>query len=159
MAETIRFEFISQERIVYQDDVNMVVAPGESGVLGILPRHAPLMSVIVPGEVVVYKEGEEPRYFAVGGGFIEVRPDKVTLLARSGEAAEEIDIARAEAARQRAEEVLSQQLSSPEKQDKLFQKRLRAAEQALRRSRVRIKVAQRRRQRRPTGPTGRPQAN
>ena len=95
------FEFISQERIVLQDDVNMVIAPGASGVLGILPRHAPLMAVIVPGELVVKKEGQEDRYYAVGGGFMEVRPDKVILLARSGESAEEIDLARAQEARQR----------------------------------------------------------
>ena len=61
MAETIRFEFIAQDRIVYQDDVTMVVAPGEGGVLGILPRHAPLMTVIVPGEIIVKKEGAEDR--------------------------------------------------------------------------------------------------
>ena len=82
----------------------MIVAPGMGGVLGVLPRHAPLMTLIVPGEVVVKKEGQQDRYFAVGGGFMEVRPDKVILLARSGEEAEEIDIARAQQARREAEE-------------------------------------------------------
>ena len=99
MADTIRFEFIAQERIILQDDVNMVIAPGAGGVLGILPRHAPLMAVIAPGELVVKKEGQADRYYAVGGGFMEVRPDKVILLARSGESAEEIDLTRAQEAR------------------------------------------------------------
>ena len=95
MAETIRFEFIAQERVVFEDDVNMVIAPGAGGTLGVLPKHAPLMTVIEPGEIVVKKEGQPDRYFAVGGGFMEVRPNKITLLARSGEAADEIDIQRA----------------------------------------------------------------
>ncbi|MFZ2361221.1 MAG: F0F1 ATP synthase subunit epsilon [Anaerolineae bacterium] len=148
MADTIRFEFISQERIILQDDVNMVIAPGASGVLGILPRHAPLMAVIAPGELVVKKDGQEDRYYAVGGGFMEVRPDKVILLARSGESAEEIDLARAQEARQRAEELLAAgEMDSAE--------RRRVMELALRRSRVRLKVAERRRKSPPRGPVPR----
>jgi F-type H+-transporting ATPase subunit epsilon len=148
MADTVRFEFISQERIILQEDVNMVIAPGASGVLGILPRHAPLMAVIVPGELVVKKEGQEDRYYAVGGGFMEVRPDKVILLARSGESAEEIDLARAQEARQRAEELLAGgEMDSAE--------RRRVMELALRRSRVRLKVAERRRKSPPRGPVPR----
>ena len=145
MAETVRFEFIAQERIILQEDVNMVIAPGASGVLGILPRHAPLMALIVPGEVVVKKEGQEDRYFAVGSGFMEVRPDKVILLARSGEAAEEIDIERAREARQRAEELLA--LGEVDSEE-----RRRSMEQALRRSKVRLKVAEHRRKAPPRGP-------
>ena len=148
MADTIRFEFISQERIILQDDVNMVIAPGASGVLGILPRHAPLMAVIAPGELVVKKDGQEDRYYAVGGGFMEVRPDKVILLTRSGESAEEIDLARAQEARQRAEELLAAgEMDSAE--------RRRVMELALRRSRVRLKVAERRRKSPPRGPVPR----
>ena len=148
MADTVRFEFISQERIILQEDVNMVIAPGASGVLGILPRHAPLMTVIVPGELVVKKEGQEDRYYAVGGGFMEVRPDKVILLARSGESAEEIDLARAQEARRRAEELLAAgEMDSAE--------RRRVMELALRRSRVRLKVAERRRKSPPRGPVPR----
>ena len=148
MADTIRFEFISQERIILQDDVNMVIAPGASGVLGILPRHAPLMAVIAPGELVVKKDGQEDRYYAVGGGFMEVRPDKVILLARSGESAEEIDLARAQEARQRAEELLAAgEMDSAE--------RRRVMELALRRSRVRLKVAERRHKAAPRGPVPR----
>ncbi len=96
--------------------------------MGILPRHAPLMAVIVPGELVVKKDGQEDRYYAVGGGFMEVRPDKVILLARSGESAEEIDLVRAQEARQRAEELLAAgEMDSAE--------RRRVMELALRRSR------------------------
>lgn len=148
MAETVRFEFIAQEHIILQEDVNMVIAPGASGVLGILPRHAPLMALIVPGEVVVKKEGQEDRYFAVGSGFMEVRPDKVILLARSGEAAEEIDIERAREARARAEELLA--LGEVDSEE-----RRRSMEQALRRSKVRLKVAERRRKAPPRTPVPR----
>lgn len=148
MAETVRFEFIAQEHIILQEDVNMVIAPGASGVLGILPRHAPLMALIVPGEVVVKKEGQEDRYFAVGSGFMEVRPDKVILLARSGEAAEEIDIERAREARARAEELLA--LGEVDSEE-----RRRSMEQALRRSKVRLKVAERRRKSPPRTPVPR----
>jgi F-type H+-transporting ATPase subunit epsilon len=148
MADTVRFEFISQERIILQEDVSMVIAPGAGGVLGILPRHAPLMAVIVPGELVVKREGQEDQYYAVGGGFMEVRPDKVILLARSGEAAEEIDLARAQEARRRAEELLAGvEMDSAE--------RRRVMELALRRSRVRLKVAERRRKSPPRGPVPR----
>lgn len=148
MAETMRFEFITQERIVYQDEVTMVIAPGASGALGILPRHAPLMTVIVPGEVAIKREGQEDRYFAVGGGFMEVRPDKVTLLARSGEEAETIDLDRAKEARQRAEELLAAMPKDGEERRQLM-------EQALIRSKVRLKVAERRRKQRPSGPVPR----
>lgn len=148
MAETMRFEFIAQERIIYQDDVTMVLAPGASGILGILPRHAPLMTVIVPGELVVKKEGQADRFYAVGGGFMEVRPDKVLLLARSGEEAEEIDIERAREARQRAEELLAEGVADSDERRQLM-------EQALRRSRVRLKVAERRRRAPVRGPVPR----
>jgi F-type H+-transporting ATPase subunit epsilon len=151
MADKLRFEFIAQERVVYAaDDVDMVIAPGQNGSLGVLPRHAPLMTIIVPGVLVVKKAGEEDRVFAVGGGFMEVRPDKVTLLARSGEAAEEIDTAR-----RRAEDFLAQNLSSPEMRNQLAQDRMASMEQALTRSKVRLKVAERRRRARPSTPVPR----
>ncbi|HIQ05001.1 MAG TPA: ATP synthase F1 subunit epsilon [Anaerolineae bacterium] len=137
----IRLEFVTQERLLYEDDVDMVIAPGVDGELGILPKHAPLMTILVPGEVIVRKAGEGDRYFAVGGGWLEVQPDKVTILARSGEAAEEIDIERAEAARRRAEAYLAEH---PRRDEGRI-----AAEMALRRSRVRLKLARRRRRERP----------
>ncbi len=136
---TIRFEFVAQDHVVFEGDVNMVIIPGADGVFGVLPKHAPLMAVVVPGEVMVRSEGKEDQYFAVGGGFVEVRPDKVVLIARSGESAEEIDIVRAEAALRRAEAYLA----SPERERD--QSRRVAMEAAIRRSRVRLNIARRRR--------------
>ncbi|RME83899.1 MAG: ATP synthase F1 subunit epsilon [Caldilineae bacterium] len=136
---TLRFEFVAQDHIVFEGDVNMVLIPGADGVIGVLPKHAPLMAVVEPGEVMVRIEGEEDRYFAVGGGFVEVRPDKVVLVARSGESVEEIDAARAEAALRRAQEYLA----SPER-DRDVDRRV-AMEAALRRSRVRLDLVRRRR--------------
>ncbi|MCS6845457.1 MAG: ATP synthase F1 subunit epsilon [Caldilineales bacterium] len=149
MANTLRFEFIAQDHIVFQGDVEMVIAPGANGTLGILPRHAPLMTVIVPGELIVKLPGNQERYFAVGGGFMEVRPDKVTLLARSGESAEQIDLQRALEARQRAEALLAQIPRGSEERRQLM-------EQALIRSKVRLKVAERRRRQQPKGPVPTP---
>ncbi len=137
MAKT-HFSLIAQDRIVYEDDVDMVILPGSSGVFAALSKHAPLMATLQPGEIMVRKEGEDDRYFAVGGGFAEVRPDEVVVLARSAEAAEEIDIQRAEEAMRRAQEYLT----SPEK-DRDLERRL-AMEAALRRSLARMKVARKR---------------
>ena len=137
MAKT-HLSLIAQDRIVYEDDVDMVILPGSSGVFAALSKHAPLMATLQPGEILVRKEGEEDRYFAVGGGFAEVRPDEVVVLARSAEAAEEIDIQRAEEAMRRAQEYLA----SPEK-DRDLERRL-AMEAALRRSLARMKVARKR---------------
>jgi F-type H+-transporting ATPase subunit epsilon len=135
---TTHLSLIAQDRIIYEDDVDMVILPGASGVFAALAKHAPLMAVLQPGEILVRKEGEEDRYFAVGGGFAEVRPDEVVVLVRSGEAAEEIDIARAEEAMRRAQEYLR----SPG-QEADMERRL-AMEAALRRSLARMKVARRR---------------
>ena len=135
---TMRFEFVVQDHIVYEGDVNMVIIPGADGVLGILPKHAPLMAVVTPGEVMVRLEGEEDEYFAVGGGFVEVRPDKVVLVARSAETPDEIDAVRAETALRRAQEYLE----SPER-DRDLERRV-AMEAALRRSRVRLSIYRRR---------------
>jgi len=132
---TLRLEIITAEREVFADDVNVVVAPGTEGQLGILPHHAPLITMLNPGELLIRKDSEET-YMAITGGFLEVRPDKVIVLADACERAEEIDIARAEAAKSRAEE----QLKTPV--EKLDAAR---AEAALRRSLVRLQVAERRR--------------
>ena len=137
---TIKCEVVSVERVVYEGDVDMVIAPGIEGTLGILPNHAPLMTALSVGELIIHKEGEPDTYIAIGGGFMEVRPDRVTILADTAERAEEIDIARAEAARERAEKLLQERPAGVD---------LAAIEGALKRSRVRLKVAQRRRRRRP----------
>jgi F-type H+-transporting ATPase subunit epsilon len=134
---TIRLEIITAERVIYSDDVNAVIAPGIEGVLGILPHHAPLMTILQPGELIIRK-GQEETILCVTGGFLEVRPDKVIILADASEYCEEIDIERAEAAKKRAEERLK---TSPEGLDHA------RAEAALRRSIIRIKVAQQRRKR------------
>jgi F-type H+-transporting ATPase subunit epsilon len=148
---TLRFEFVAQDHIVYEGDVNMVTIPGADGVLGILPKHAPLMAVVAPGEVIVHVNGKEDEYFVVGGGFVEVRPDKVVLVARSGESATEIDAARAEIAMRRAEEYLA---SPDHDRDK---ERSITMTAALRRSRVRLNIY-RRRGRGPRRPGDRPSA-
>jgi len=131
----IRFELVTAERVVFQDDVDVVVVPGVEGELGVLPRHAPLLTVIQPGEVRLRKKGVEFS-LVVTGGFLEVRPDKVTVLADAAERAEEIDAARAEAAMKRAEERMKGKLTPED---------MHLAESALRRAAVRLKVARRRR--------------
>ncbi|MBA7597856.1 ATP synthase epsilon chain [subsurface metagenome] len=130
----IKFEIVTAERDVYTDDVDVVIAPGIEGQLGILPNHAPLLTMLQPGELVVRKGGEETAIF-VTGGFLEVMQNRVTVLADVAERAEEIDIEKAEEAKRRAEERLRLR---PTEMD------LAAAEVALRRALIRIKVAERR---------------
>jgi F-type H+-transporting ATPase subunit epsilon len=137
----IKCEVVTVERIVFSDEVDMVIAPGAEWTLGILPHHAPLMTTLTVGELRIKKEGEEDLSLAIGGGFMEVRSDKVTILADAAERAEEIDEERAEAARQRAEERLKRHKAG-EVVD------LEQAAAALRRSQIRLKVARKRRRRR-----------
>jgi len=142
MAKT-RLEIVTAERVVFSDDVDVVVAPGVEGQLGILPHHAPLMTMLQPGELQVRK-GEEEFSLVISGGFLEVRPDRVIVLADAAERAEEIDIARAEAAKRRAEERLKHPTAEVD---------MARAEAALRRSLARLKVVERRR-RKPGAPFG-----
>jgi F-type H+-transporting ATPase subunit epsilon len=135
---TIRCEIVTQERLIYADDVDMVVAPGVDGVLGILPHHSPLLTTLQFGELLVRKAGHE-QVFAIGGGILEVTPTKVTVLADAAERADEIDLSRAQAARERAEALLAQGL--PPGSDHYAE-----IENSLRRSNLRLKVAQKRRQ-------------
>jgi F-type H+-transporting ATPase subunit epsilon len=132
---TLRLEIITAERQVFADDVNAVVAPGIEGELGILPHHAPLMTMLKPGELLIRKDGNET-YMVVSGGFLEIRPDKVIVLADACERAEEVDITRAEEAKHRAEERLK---THPPGLD------MARAQAALLRSLVRLRVAERRR--------------
>lgn len=99
-------EVVAAEKIVFSGDADMVVAPGVEGVLGILPKHAPLLTMLNPGAVRI-KQGDGEIVMAVSGGFLEVNHDRVDILADSAERAEEIDIARAEEARRRAEQALA----------------------------------------------------
>ncbi len=136
----IRLDIVTAEQQVYSDEVDVIVAPGIEGELAILPHHAPLMTTLQPGELRV-KQGGQEFSLAISGGFLEVRPDRVTILADAAERAEEIDIARAEEAKRRAEE----QLDRPATEVDSIR-----AEAALRRSLVRIKVGEKRMRRRRT---------
>jgi F-type H+-transporting ATPase subunit epsilon len=132
----ISLEIVTAERLLYSADVDMVIAPGSEGVLGILPRHAPLLTSLKYGELIVRRHGEEDLSFAIGGGFMEVQPDKVTVLADTAEHVDEINIERAKAARDRARKLLE---SGSLSMDELVR-----IEAALRRALLRLKVAQKR---------------
>lgn len=108
MSDKFKFEIITPERTVYSDTVDEVVLPTMSGEIGILPNHVPLVSVLQPGEILI-KKGPAESYLAVSGGFIEVQPDRVIVLADTAERAEEIDEKRAEEARQRAAELVKEE--------------------------------------------------
>jgi F-type H+-transporting ATPase subunit epsilon len=127
--------------MVFSDEVSALIAWGVEGQLGILPHHAPLMTMLQPGDLMIRKDKEE-EYLAISGGFLEVRPDKVIILADACERVDEIDIARAEEAKKRAQETLK---VAPLTVDAAV------AEAALRRSIARLKVAERKR-RKPLGP-------
>lgn len=132
----LRVEVVTGEReVLVEDDVDMVVAPGVMGQLGILPRHAPLITTLQPGELRIKKGGGEEA-LAIGGGFLQVSPDRVLVLADSAERSEEIDIARAEEARHRAENQLANPQAAVDPG---------LAQAAMRRSTVRLRVANRRR--------------
>ena len=135
---TIRLDFVSQDHMVFSGDVSEVIASGVEGQLGILPKHAPLMTVLAAGETVVRREGGDDLFFAISGGWMEVRPDKITILARTAERADEIDLQRAGAAKERAEQLLSSGVPRAERS---------TLETDLLRSRIRLKVASRRRTR------------
>ena len=103
---TMKLDIVTAERVVYSDEVVIVVAPGIEGQLGILPHHAPLMTTLQSGCLIARKGGEEEISLSISGGFLEVRPDRVIVLADAAERAEEIDVHRAEEAKRRAEERL-----------------------------------------------------
>jgi len=137
--DTIRCEVVTVEREIFSEDVNEVLAPGVWGQLGILPQHAPLITSLSVGELIIRREGLEDENIAIHGGFMEVRENKVTVLADTAERAEDIDIARAEEAREKAESMLKESVSEED-----FER----ARAALRRASLRLTVAQRRRRRR-----------
>jgi F-type H+-transporting ATPase subunit epsilon len=146
MASMMRLEILTLERRLFDDQVEMVIVPGSEGEMGILPRHAPLLTALTYGELQVRRENEEDQFVAIGGGFMEVQPNHVIILADAAEYAEEIDLERAEAARQRAQALIEQ---AEEVEDLDLSK----AQAALRRSLVRIEVARRRRSRRGERPS------
>ena len=132
--QTLRFEIISADRVVYSDDVDVVVAPGVVGELAVLPNHAPLMTVLQIGELRVKKDGQEVALFT-NGGFLEVNQNKVLVLSDSAERAEDIDLTRAEAAKKRAEERLKHLAPDMD---------LARAEAALKRAMTRVNIGGRR---------------
>lgn len=128
----IHLEIVTAERLVLSDDVDMINAPTKDGRVGILPRHSPLLTILEVGELDIVKDGTTTPY-AVSGGFMEVLPNRVTILADTAERADEIDEVRAEEARRRAEEQLAQRKSDQD---------LVRAEAELRIEINRLKVAQ-----------------
>jgi F-type H+-transporting ATPase subunit epsilon len=132
----LHLEIVTPERVAYEDDVDMVICPGSEGELGILPHHAPLLSTLGFGELRIRKGGSE-EYFAIAGGFVQVRPDKVVVMAETADLASEIDLEAAQAARREAERALEEGFT--ESAD------LARARAAMERALLRIRVAERRR--------------
>ena len=127
---------VSVERSLFEGDVEFMIANGAEGELGVLARHAPLMTILKPGPLRIQETfGGEEQVLFVGGGFLEVLPDRVTVLADIAEHAEEISIANAEEARRRAQEKLAGTLTAGEEIE--FQNALAVAEARLRLARAR----------------------
>jgi F-type H+-transporting ATPase subunit epsilon len=131
----IRCEVVSQDRIVFQGDVDIVNLPGVEGDMGILPNHSPVLALLRFGVITVKTKTDE-QFFTVAGGVAEVQPDQVTILADAAENVDEIDIQRAEMARKRAEEAL---LKTPQSQTDEYL----AIQAAMRRSNLRLDAARR----------------
>lgn len=143
---TLSIEIVTAERVVRSEDgVDVLIAPGSEGQLAILPRHAPLMTTLEYGELV-FRRGADESSFAIERGFLEVRDNRVTVLADAAEAADEIDVDRAERARERAEA----RLREGHEQD-MSETDLARAQAAMQRALLRLRVAERRRRRAGTG--------
>jgi F-type H+-transporting ATPase subunit epsilon len=136
---TIRCEIVSQDRTVFQGDVDIVILPGVAGEMGILPHHAPVLTILKYG-VIKVRKGNKEELFAVAGGMAEVQPDIITILADAAENIEDIDVTRAKAAKKRAEDALAK--IKPDEDHDAYLK----MEAALRRSNLRLDVARRYRQ-------------
>jgi len=133
--DTLRLEIVTPDAVVYSEDVDMVTLPGVEGQMGVLPQHVPLMTQMVPGEMIVRKGGQD-RFLAVGEGFVEITGDHVAILTDMAVAAESIDEAKAEEARQRAQARLHEKLSAEE---------VASVNAALARSLAQIRVKRRQR--------------
>ena len=132
---TLRLEIVTPERLAYEDDVDMVLVPGVDGELGVLPHHTPLVSLLGVGELEIRKGGTA-EHFAIVGGFLQVRPDKVVVMAETADMASEIDLEKAQEARREAERALES--GYHEAAD------LAAARAQLQQALLRIRVAERR---------------
>lgn len=131
---TFLVEIVTPERKVYEETANMVSVTGVEGELGILPNHIPLVTPLRIAPVTIKRDGGKVDVVAVNGGFIEVRKDKVVILAESAEMATDIDVDRAEAAKQRAQQRLAA------RQDEID---FRRAERALQRAMNRLEITKR----------------
>ena len=131
----LHLEIVTPEKLAYEDDVDMVLVPGIDGELGILPHHTPLVSLLGVGELKIRKGGGEES-FAIAGGFLQVRPDKVVVMAETADLASDIDLEKAQQARAEAERAL--EAGYVEGAD------LSAARAELQRALIRIRVAERR---------------
>ncbi len=107
MASTIQLELVTPERLLLSEEVDEVVAPGYEGEFGVLPEHTQYLAILNIG-VLRYRKGSEIRRVALGGGFAEVTPERVVVMAETAERAEEIDLERARRARERAEAALKE---------------------------------------------------
>jgi len=132
---TIRCEIVSQDRLVFEGEADIVNIPGTEGVMGILPNHSPLLSTLNFGIIEVRAKGSQ-QFFTVAGGIVEVQPNLITILADAAENVEEIDISRAQAAKERAEIFLSE--GPPPDTDAYLR-----MEAALRRSNMRLEAVNR----------------
>ena len=132
MAEKIRLRLVTPSRLLLDEEVDEVTAPGALGEFGVLPKHISFLTLLEVGEMS-YKQGGERHHLALSGGYAEVLDEVMTVLANAGEYADEIDIERARAARERAEK----RMAELSQEDKEFA----AAEAALRRALVRLQVA------------------
>jgi F-type H+-transporting ATPase subunit epsilon len=140
----LMLEIVTPEREAYADEVDAVVCPGIEGEFGVLPHHAPLLSTLGVGELRIRK-GADEEYFAIAGGFVQVRPDKVVVMAELADLASEIDLEAAEEARSEAQRAIQQGFEEPAD--------LARARAAMERALLRIRVAERRRR---EGPRQRP---
>jgi len=134
MAETMQLEIVTPERLVVNEAVEYIEIPGKTGYLGVLPGHAPLISELAAGELT-YRTGNQTKRVAVAWGFAEVLPTKVTILAETAERAEEIDVTRAQKAKEQAQQVLQ---ATPAGSD---DGKRSHAEAALERASARLEVA------------------
>lgn len=134
----IQVEIVTPERQLISQAADMVILPGEAGQMGVMGGHAPLLTTLTTGEIVLYVDNEEEDVLFVNGGLAEVRPDQITVLADTAERADDIDEVRAQAARDRAEKLMAEAPDPTESSVHLA---------ALRRSQVRLRVTERRRRR------------
>jgi F-type H+-transporting ATPase subunit epsilon len=113
MPNTLKLEIVTPDAVTYSEEVEMVTLPGTEGEMGIYPQHVPLLTQVVPGEVVVRKDGRDA-FLAIGEGFVEITGDRVAIMTDMAISAENIDEAKAEEARRRAEARLAEQVDDEE---------------------------------------------